>query len=314
MKFFFLFLFSFSVYAHDSQIFLPNEILHVIFNIVMKDSDWNYKELCYWRCVSKQFNEIALINIQEKFFINHSKYIFPKFKNILFMYQFNRVNAHINGNFINNLNYTKIPLLKKNNLFLNKDLSSLDLSFGNFQNTSFTNSHLQNAVLKGCSFRDCIFESVDFTQASLKNSFYENCIFNMSHLDNADLTNAMFLNCIFKKACFYEAVCVETAFIDCDLSDTNFADSDLKNTKFNGSVAIRSCFTENISQKQISSFKSLDRAGIVLDSLFSQIVTILCNQPKGLLIEEKVNSKGKITRTYREMSIEEENYFSSKIE
>jgi fluoroquinolone resistance protein len=314
MNFLFFFLFSFSIYSNNTQIFLPNEIFHVIFNIITKDSDWNYEEICCWRSVSKQFNEIALINIRENFFINYDDHVFKKFKNIVFIYNFNKKNNQLNYGLIRGSNYIKWPLLRKNNIFLNKNLFSLDLSFSNFQNTNFTNSRLQHVILKGCCFKDCIFENVDFTQALLNNSFYENCVFNMSHLDNAYLNNTMFFNCSFKKACFYGASCVETAFIDCDLTDTNFADSDLKNAKFNGSIAVRSCFTENISQKQILSFKSLDKAGILLDSLFSKIITILCNQPAGLLIEEITNNKGEFMRTYREMSTEEENYFSNKIE
>lgn len=102
-------------------------------------------------------------------------------------------------------------------------------------------------------FEGIDFSNSDMNMASLRNCTFNNCNFDDVHLTFADLVDAYFINCTFRRTCMRvskigDAKFVECLFEDCDMSycsaeETTFKGSSFINTSMEHMSLVRTDFS-----------------------------------------------------------------------
>lgn len=103
-----------------------------------------------------------------------------------------------------------------------------------FAGVDFSNSDMNMASLRNCTFFDCNFDDVHLTNTDLVDAYFVNCTFCRTYMRVSKMGNAKFEHCVF---------------VDCDMSycsaeETSFQGSTFTNTKMEHMSLVHSDFSD----------------------------------------------------------------------
>ena len=125
-----------------------------------------------------------------------------------------------------------------------------------YENCRFVNCNFYGGDISHITFRECIFDSCDFSLAKVKNTALNDIHFIGSKLlgvqfeeCNPFLLSLDFENCLLKLAVFYKLKLKKTRFKNCNLQETDFTEADLTCSVFDNCDLQRAIFQKNILEK-----------------------------------------------------------------
>ena len=150
-----------------------------------------------------------------------------------------------------------------------------DYSFNIYKNISILSKDVQKSFLKGCIFRDCYLENVNFDQSDLDGTHIEKSILKDTSFIDADIRSSIFskskfIDCIFDSAFINGAYFNECEFVGCSFQRALVSDNKIYNSVYNRNIYIN-C-TQVLNQYNHSKF--VDEQ--LCDCSFYQIIFLKC--------------------------------------
>ena len=146
--------------------------------------------------------------------------------------------------------------MTENILFERIDYTADNLPRGEYENCRFVNCNFYGGDISHITFRECIFDSCDFSLAKMKNTALSDIHFIGCKLlgvqfeeCNPFLLSLDFESCVLKLAVFYKLKLKKTRFKNCNLQETDFTESDLTAASFDNCDMQRAIFQKSILEK-----------------------------------------------------------------
>jgi len=146
--------------------------------------------------------------------------------------------------------------LTENILFERGDYTVENLPRGEYENCRFVNCNFYGGDLSHITFRECTFDSCDFSLAKMKNTalndiHFVGCKLVGVQFDecNQFLLSLDFEDCVLKLAVFYKLKLRKTRFKNCNMQETDFLESDLVSSIFDNCDLQRAIFHKTILEK-----------------------------------------------------------------
>jgi|GEM_PF-5637713 len=117
-------------------------------------------------------------------------------------------------------------------------LDNITMENGNFKGTSFTNGHIQHAILTGGNFQKANLENVDCCHTVFDKSDFRGAILTRARMLDVKMRQVKMRHAKLEKARRNNADCASVVMIECDLRGTNFSGANLWQATLQGSVAI----------------------------------------------------------------------------
>jgi len=181
----------------------------------------------------------------------------------------------------------------KENLFENKEYSSVDfsgqkLSHSEYDSCAFKNCNFSNADISDNDFINCRFDACNFALVKISGSGlkdvefvgcklvginfdhctdflfavgFRNCILDYSSFFGKKLKKTRFIDCTMKEVDFSSADLSGAEFNRCDLSMTVFKQSNLENADFR--TAFNYAFDPEVNKMKKAKFSSFGLAGLL---------------------------------------------------
>ncbi|WP_291125797.1 pentapeptide repeat-containing protein [Flavobacterium sp. UBA6031] len=141
-------------------------------------------------------------------------------------------------------------------LFDRLDYTVTKLPRGEYENCRFLNCNFYNGDLSHMTFRECIFDSCDFSLAKLKNTAMNDIHFVDCKLlgvqfeeCNPFLLSFYFENCVLKLTVFNKLKLKRTRFKNCNMQETDFTETDLNGSVFDNCDLLRAIFHKTNLEK-----------------------------------------------------------------
>lgn len=160
-------------------------------------------------------------------------------------------------------NLKKLLEMFVKNVSIETDEDRIDLSYAEFtkanmlwwvfDNARMDESHFEESIISGASFRNCIMQDALFLSAVADRTDFTNCDLSYADFSGAQLVAANFTDAILEKtvfelstlegAYFCNTILDETKFASADLTAANFDETVLINADFHGADLTRADFT-----------------------------------------------------------------------
>jgi len=144
----------------------------------------------------------------------------------------------------------------ENKIFEKIDYTSVSLAKGEYENCTFKNCIFYSIDLSNIIFRESIFDGCDFSLAKIKNTTLNNirCV-NCKLLGvqfnecNNFLLSIRFDDCLLKLSSFRKLKLKKTTFARCNLQEADFSQADLSNSLFDNCDLHRALFYKTNLEK-----------------------------------------------------------------
>ena len=137
-----------------------------------------------------------------------------------------------------------------------KDLTADELIIADYENCVFINCDLSNVnlsqrVFLDCEFRTCNLSSAKLVKTAFKNVKFINCKLLGLHFENCDdfLFEVDFDNCFLNLSSFYKLKIKKTKFKDSNLSEVDFTETDLTSSVFGNCDLAGAKFDRTVLEK-----------------------------------------------------------------
>ena len=146
--------------------------------------------------------------------------------------------------------------MTENILFERVDYTVNNLPRGVYEYCRFVNCNFYGGDISHSTFRECVFDSCDFSLAKMKNTALNDIHFIGCKLlgvqfeeCNQFLLSLDFESCVLKLAVFFKLKLKKTRFTNCNLQETDFTEADLTACSFDNCDMQRAIFQKTILEK-----------------------------------------------------------------
>lgn len=131
-----------------------------------------------------------------------------------------------------------------------------------FSGIDFSNSDMNMASLRNCTFFNCNFDNAKLTFTDLVDAFFVNCTFRCTSMSVSKIGDATFENCLFEECDMSYCSAEETCFKGSSFTNTKMEHMSLVNTDFSNTI-LDGCHLYGISSWDLNLQNSLQKNLII---------------------------------------------------